>query len=166
MPYGNPLAGQALAPGSKVIVKSLASGKYCQVIMVEQKNHIICNVTSSESATPLEFTGGQPHWVVQELCSQVHILDASMRTMLTPPPAQPACHEANVCAAAAAAATRHSAGTGVSFQQQGFSNYGTYEPLEIQLGGVLATLQPSEWEQVDAVQSMQPLSSLLAVLSI
>ena len=43
----------------------------------------------------------------------------------------------------------HPTGTGVSFQQQGFSNYGTYEPLEIQLGGILATLKPSEWDQLD-----------------
>jgi hypothetical protein len=89
MPYGNSLAGQALAPGAKVIVKSLASGKFCQVILVEQKNHIICNLTSSEFATPLEFTGGQRHWLCWSCAANCTYFRMScMRAC---------CHEPSLC---------------------------------------------------------------------
>ena len=36
------------------------------------------------------------------------------------------------------------AGTGISFQQQGFSNYGSFTPLQLQTGGAYAVLKPSE----------------------
>ena len=73
-PYSNVLApGQPLAPGSKVILKSVASGKFCQVIAVEQRNHIICNLTSMNLASPLDYTGEPTQSQVQRQCAANNI---------------------------------------------------------------------------------------------
>jgi hypothetical protein len=57
IPASNSLSGDPILPGSKVLLKSLKTDKYCRVVDVAGTDQIKCDVTDPTQATPIDYTG-------------------------------------------------------------------------------------------------------------
>jgi hypothetical protein len=55
-PLNTLAAGSSITAGSKVLVKSVATGKYCRVVAVATRQQILCDA-NIEQATAMDFTG-------------------------------------------------------------------------------------------------------------
>jgi hypothetical protein len=49
--------GASLSPGTPILLKSLQTVKYCQVVLVAGKQQIICNLTNPSTASAMQYTG-------------------------------------------------------------------------------------------------------------
>jgi hypothetical protein len=50
-------AGQALQPGSNILIKSIKTGKFCRVVAVGDKQQILCDVDDAAAASTMIYTG-------------------------------------------------------------------------------------------------------------
>jgi hypothetical protein len=48
--------GAVITPGSNVLVKSIKTGLFCRVVLVDGNKQILCDVEAAD-ATPMIFTG-------------------------------------------------------------------------------------------------------------
>jgi hypothetical protein len=53
----NSLSGEPIVPGSKVLLKSLKTNKYCRVVQAGEAEQIKCDVDDPAQATPIDYTG-------------------------------------------------------------------------------------------------------------
>lgn len=77
IPFGNSLSGEPILPGSKVLLKSLKTDKYCRVVDVAGTDQIKCDVTDPAQATPIDYTGTGFAYKVR--CWQAHGCVAAMQ---------------------------------------------------------------------------------------
>jgi hypothetical protein len=57
LPAANALSGQPITPGSKVLLKSLKTNKFCRVVDTGNAEQIKCDVDDPAQATPIDYTG-------------------------------------------------------------------------------------------------------------
>jgi hypothetical protein len=50
-------SGQPLLPGSSILIKSIKTGKFCRVVLVGDKQQILCDVDDPSAASTMAYTG-------------------------------------------------------------------------------------------------------------
>jgi hypothetical protein len=53
----NMSAGQALQPGTSILIKSVNTGKFCRVVAVGSAQQILCDVEDASGASVMGYTG-------------------------------------------------------------------------------------------------------------
>jgi hypothetical protein len=95
----NSLSGEPIVPGSKVLLKSLKTNKYCRVVQAgEDPAQIKCDVADPAQATPIDYTGTGfayqvQSWAMLPCCGCTTLVQRRQSmTLIAAAPAGPAVH--------------------------------------------------------------------------
>lgn len=107
----NSLSGEPIVPGSKVLLKSVKTNKYCRVVQAgEDPTQIKCDVTDPAQATPIDYTGTGFAYQVQSWAMLPCWCSGAGRqtmTLVAAAPAGPAVHQPRVLRAPLSGRARH-----------------------------------------------------------